>query len=481
MGQSGCVFCRKMAGNYWPFLLVFILGLPIDSECLRLTGTLEPSQTFFYFLVKFGFQKTEILDKDATQGYIYGNVTFKLSDSNKTDPEHNGHVTFAVLDRANFLEYYGNASLQKKSLACQKMFSKINQVAYDSKCFDEGQQDFLRAVPCPPGQLCPEEDNPDNVIPGAQFTYRIQDLYQARFWYVSMVACQRNETTCHWDVVENFQGEIHYDINLVNGNPLQAHKNVFKYQFSSDQQDLYPVYLILLLVYVILTPLQIYASFRQEHPIAKLLACGLLMQFLALFFINLNYSLLAFAGLDTHSLAVLGEILEILSESLFMLLLLLLAMGWALTRQPLSYKNALISLWLAYTSLLVLLYIWMKTEVDLVDDIEEYQTVPGIITLVMRIVVMICFVLALRETMLHEYDSEKLNFFLHFGAASMVWFNYLPILSIIAVHISALWREKFLIGVSYSVDTFAYAILMHLLWPGRSQQYFLLAVKKVRI
>jgi len=91
---------------------------------------------------------------------------------------------------------------------------------------------------------------------------------------------------------------------------------------------------------------------------------------------------------------------------------------------------------------------------------------------------MICFVVALRDTMAHEFNSEKLNFFLHFGAASLVWFNYLPLLSVVALQISALWREKFLSGVSYSVDTFAYAVLMHLLWPGRRQQYFLLAVGK---
>ena len=69
------------------------------------------------------------------------------------------------------------------------------------------------------------------------------------------------------------------------------------------------------------------------------------------------------------------------------------------------------------------------------EDVEEYQTVPGIITVIMRIIVMICFVAALRDTMAHEFNSEKLNFFLHFGAASLVWFNYLPILSLVALQV----------------------------------------------
>ena len=49
------------------------------------------------------------------------------------------------------------------------------------------------------------------------------------------------------------------------------------------------------------------------------------------------------------------------------------------------------------------------------------------------------------------------------------------------LQISALWREKFLSGVSYSVDSFGYVVLMHLLWPGRSQQYFILAAGQVNI
>merc|ERR1712062_635487 len=398
---------------------------------------------------KFGFQKTEILDKGASQGYIFGNIT--LPENLSSRDVSNNVVTLAVLDRANFLEYYGNRSLANRQDACEKMFDKINSVAYDSNCNDDGEQDFLRSIPCPRNSLCIEEDNPENVVTNSQFTFKIQDLYQARFWYISLVACRRNVSTCQWEYVQNVKGRsennIKYDIRLVNGNPNVGNKNIFRYQFSSDQQDLLQVYVALLIVYTILTPLQVYAAKIQNHPIARLLAAGLSTQFVALLLINFHFCLFAANGRGVYLFKILGEVLEIISESL-------------------------------YTILSCLLYVWMKTEVDVIEDIEEYQTYPGIITLLLRIIVMVGFVMALRDTMLYEYNPDKLNFFLHFGAASLVWFNYLPILAIIALQISALWREKFLIGVSYSVDTFAYAILMHLLWPSRSQQYFLLAVKQ---
>jgi len=470
---------RLQTSSFW-LLLLLILSF-IEIECLHLSGTVDTSEdSFFFFLAKFGFQKTEILDKGASQGYIFGNIT--LPENLSSRDVSNNVMTLAVLDRANFLEYYGNRSLANRQDACEKMFDKINSVAYDSNCNDDGEQDFLRSIPCPRNSLCIEEDNPENVVTNSQFTFKIQDLYQARFWYISLVACRRNVSTCQWEYVQNVKGSennIKYDIRLVNGNPNIGNKNIFRYQFSSDQQDLLQVYVALLIVYTILTPLQVYAAKIQNHPIARLLAAGLSTQFVALLLINFHFCLFAANGKGVYLFKILGEVLEIISESLFMLLLILLALGWAITRLELTCKITLVGLWSLYTILSCLLYVWMKTEVDVIEDIEEYQTYPGIITLLLRIIVMVGFVMALRDTMLYEYNPDKLNFFLHFGAASLVWFNYLPILAIIALQISALWREKFLIGVSYSVDTFAYAILMHLLWPSRSQQYFLLAVKQV--
>ena len=62
----------------------------------------------------------------------------------------------------------------------------------------------------------------------------------------------------------------------------------------------------------------------------------------------------------------------------------------------------------------------LQTEVDVIEDIEEYQTIPGVIILVLRIIVMTCFLLSLRDTMSHEFNPDRLHFFLHFGAASLV-------------------------------------------------------------
>lgn len=93
-----------------------------------------------------------------------------------------------------------------------------------------------------------------------------------------------------------------------------------------------------------------------------------------------------------------------------------------------------------------LIAICFQTEVDIIEDIDEYQTWPGWLIIVFRSLIMLWFLYELRTTMLYEHNTQKLNFLLHFGASSLVWFIYLPILALIALHVSALWRYKLLLG-----------------------------------
>ena len=58
-------------------------------------------------------------------------------------------------------------------------------------------------------------------------------------------------------------------------------------------------------------------------------------------------------------------------QSVFMLLLILLSMGWAVTRHELTCKVALFSLWSLYTIVHCLLYIWKKVRQEKRDMISN--------------------------------------------------------------------------------------------------------------
>ncbi|XP_015122227.1 transmembrane protein 145 [Diachasma alloeum] len=443
---------------------VILLGILSQGEGTHITGTFNTKE-FFRFLMKFGFQQTDRHRQRDSYGYIFGNVTARKISSRM--------ITLAVLDRNHFLGYYGNRTIEDRNLACTMMFHTLNESSYDSECNQDGQ-DFLRRIPCPKNKLCPDEDLPWNVMKNHQFTYVVQDLLQPRFWYMSFVSCYRNTKTCQWEWF-NENLDIDYDIWLVNGNPNNSGFNSLTYQFSYDRQNTVELYLLFFLCYIILVPLQLYAVRLQRHPVTRLFTASLLLEFIAICLILIHFLKFALDGVGYEQLEVAGDIFDILSRTTFMLLLLLLAKGWAVTRIELTWKPLVFLIWFCYGVVHILLYVWNMTEVDIVEDIDEYQTWPGWFILLFRSVIMIWFLFELRNTMTYEHNTQKLNFLLHFGASALVWFIYLPIIALIALQISALWRFKLLLGITYSADCYAYCVMAHLLWPTRSEQYFLLA------
>lgn len=66
--------------------------------------------------------------------------------------------------------------------------------------------------------------------------------------------------------------------------------------------------------------------------------------------------------------------------------------------------------------------------------------------ILIRSIIMLWFLWELRNTMKYEHSTRKLDFLLHFGASSLVWFIYLPIIAIVASQVSPLWRYKLLLG-----------------------------------
>lgn len=131
-----------------------------------------------------------------------------------------------------------------------------------------------------------------------------------------------------------------------------------------------------------------------------------------------------------------------------MLILLLLAKGWAVTRLEINRTDWLILMliWIPYCIFHIFLYIWNRVEVDIISDIDEYQTWPGWLVLACRSLMMLWFLYELRNTMKYEHSSKKLDFLLHFGASSLVWFIYLPIVALVALQVSPLWRYKLILG-----------------------------------
>lgn len=100
----------------------------------------------------------------------------------------------------------------------------------------------------------------------------------------------------------------------------------------------------------------------------------------------------------------------------------------------------------------------------MIDEIDEYQILPGWLNLLIRIGLMSWFLHEIRHTMVLEQESTKLKFYLHFGAGILVWFVHLPLVVMVALQIDLMWRYKIITGFSSVADVLAYTLVFKLLW-----------------
>lgn len=173
-----------------PATLVMLLTALYAIDSLHIAGTFS-NKDFFTFLAKFGFQKADTKNLTNTKGYIYGTIHPK--NFNMSDVEHDMYLV--VVDSQYFTKYYAMRDKDGHD-RCTAMFSKIDSIAWDQYCHLNGKEDFLRRIPCEPGQLCVEEQsNPAAVQMGQQFTFHIVDPFQPRYELTITILSCLNSTT----------------------------------------------------------------------------------------------------------------------------------------------------------------------------------------------------------------------------------------------------------------------------------------------
>lgn len=515
--------CQLLPHQLQLAVSLLLLGTNICStEALHLRGRFE-SHDFFKLLAKFGFEKTDNHDHVNTLGYIYGNVTSpsrgryaraailesSISSSSgrttvavststagigtaKTKGESqwqkqiikenlpaaativNGttatvpRATLVVVEREHFLTLWGNRTLFQD--ACTAMFSRLQKDAFDRRCNPNGTQDFLRTLPCPEGRLCEDEDTPSRVLKRSQFTYTVRDMHTPRFWYVTLVACYRDLKNCTWRSSADDDLTLDYDIHLVNGHPHES--TAFDDEFSFEEQGSLQRTIIFFSLYFFLLALHIRVQVNKErHPLTRILFMAVLLQFVSHLATLLHIILFASNGEGLPTLRVVGEIAYIFAQSFFVVLILVISRGYAITRSEVSGKRLLVFLWLTYIVAHIILYVWVNTEIDPIKEIDEFETYPGGLVLAVRMALMLFMLRELQSTMHFENNGRKLRFYLHLAAGLLCWFIYLPILAIIASQVSSLWKQNLIHGIVSCADFLAYAVVTHVLWPAESHDY----------
>uniref|UniRef100_A0AC35ET51 GPR180/TMEM145 transmembrane domain-containing protein n=1 Tax=Panagrolaimus sp. PS1159 TaxID=55785 RepID=A0AC35ET51_9BILA len=455
-----------------------------------------------HIISRFGIQQLNPLNAENTKGFIYGNVTYV---GENISVNENNRAALIIVPESQIKTILMESEY---AASCGTMLKNFSQIAFEAKCLSGGRRsDMLRWAPCKKDGICEEEDKPKLIIPGYQFTFRIDEPIAPEYWYILLLSCTLNDK-CNWTTsTRNYQ--IEYDIWLINGN------NAFSKQFSYEEQDIIHIYMFALLMYIALALGQLRATslIRQNvlprrqrliNTVIGLKIAGLILQatdtYIFAFFgkstvlfmfvgelcrvcaISTDTYIFAFFGKSTVLFMFVGELCRVCAICCLILLLLLLSRGWAIQqRSSIAYSNRVHYFWCLLTTIHIILFIYgfITPKAYLKTNTFDFLSNRGLV--ILRLVQGLWFFIEIKRTIKREPDDERIVFLVHFGAAYMVWFVYLLGLGVIAAFISEIWRLKIVLEIwrlkiVLAISTFAnfvaIACLVHLFWPTGSNRKF---------
>jgi len=281
------------------------------------------------------------------------------------------------------------------------------------------------------------------------------------FWFLVVADCSASSIN-----VESF------DVSFTN-----PYYGKWEQQFSFDRWGIGQTYIAFFIFYIVLVALHLwgcYSLYRVEayHPIVKLLTGAILFGFFDVFFQMIHYSIFAGDGVGAPFLESLGNLLTMGSNLLLMFLCILVAKGWAITTQYLSQKNFVLIFMSLFILFYIFLFIWDNFARDPALTLYFYESVPGVIVLFIRTVIVVWFIWCLRNTLRLENLPQRRQFYQIFGISYMIWFLALPLSVLICSAIDPWYRFKIVRGLSIVIDFVGFGALAYLLWPSRASTYF---------
>jgi hypothetical protein len=293
------------------------------------------------------------------------------------------------------------------------------------------------------------------------------ETQRPHYWYIALLNCGGQ------------QYDIEYHIEF-----KQA-KADWNQQFSFDEQYLELTYILFSVVYFLGFLIHLFGDFqfyrtKSFHPVIRLLTISITFELLSVWSYLIHYVIYSRDGVGSYFLYIMGNIFDYLAALVFMLLLILIAKGWGITYPSISHiqdqRLVLFGILVIFFIFYVVLFFWSLFGLDPASTVYVYQSIPGIIFLVVRFVTLLYFLFCIFRTLREENDESKRKFYVIFGAGYTFWFLSLPLLVLLALRLDIWVRMKVVTGIYLTVTTLGYFVIATLLWPRWAGKYFQVAV-----
>ncbi|KAH9514928.1 hypothetical protein Btru_021386 [Bulinus truncatus] len=262
-----------------------------------------------------------------------------------------------------------------------------------------------------------------------------------RWWYIAISRCTKYNA-------QSAGMHLEYEVHMTNGDDL-LHE-----EFSADE-------------FFILRSRQLF------HTTYKLYLASIFTWTFHLLLMVIAWGHYGSTGWDTKQVEVVGRIFRAASTVIFILMLILMAKGFTITRGRLT-RISLIKITVFfnfYVVVIVILFIWEGLLFDAGQVLYYYESPPGYGMIIMHLLGWLWFLYATVFT-LKNYKSHH-KFYIPFFSFFTIWFWAAPVMVLTAMFAMAKWsREKTVNGVEQFIGFCGHIFFLILTRPNAANKNF---------
>lgn len=286
-----------------------------------------------------------------------------------------------------------------------------------------------------------------------------------RWWFLVVSRCYQ----------EKLLGiSLNYEIWMTNG----PEGDLFHRQFSADEFYILEVDIAFLLAISVLVVLSLIVAAmlrkkRMFHTTFKLYMVSLFFEFFHLLVMCISYGKYANDGEDNYGSKTFGRVLEAVSILVFILMLILMAKGFTITRGRISTSGSVkIAVFMTlYVITYAILFIYEAAWFDPGLVLYLYESPAGYGLLGLRLIAWLWFCYAVFFTLKHFPGKSK--FYYPFFIFYTFWFWAAVVVILIANFAIAKWvREKVVNGIECSISFSGLAVFLFLTRPSNANKNF---------
>ncbi|XP_045106341.1 transmembrane protein 145-like [Portunus trituberculatus] len=291
--------------------------------------------------------------------------------------------------------------------------------------------------------------------------FRSFDSLRERWWFVAVSNC------------ESTQGmEMRYKLVMTNGD------SYWYKHFSADEFYILRTNMSALAIQLGILLLALLASAELKkrellHTTYRLYLATVSTQVFALSFLTLHYAKYGVNGIGFPFSKFIGRALHTASTVLMVLLLLLAAKGFNVTRGRLRQNSAvrLTAFMCMYIVTCLCLFIYEQQVFDPGEVLYLYESPAGYALVGLRLLAWLMFLYSCFFTVKHY--PEKSGFYGPFFSFFSLWFLAGPMVIIICNHVIDKWvREKVVNGVDLSITLLGHLFFLVLTRPSAANKNF---------